>query len=213
MPEELTRLPDEAVWQATRALSAGKTLTSLLKRNPDWVHSHFLLFGKDWLDSQHWDYRTQEMSGNISICVQGFGSQEKFCSMNTKTDLVCFRQTKGWTGCFLRAIWSTIIWSAGFLVTVEGLRAKRLQNKECTPGQMSSHPTPALVSVCFTVTQKLWVARISFSLTHCRIRKCLQTVTLNFPWLNFPLLLLHYVLCIVPAPSLLVLGFMTLWVL
>lgn len=46
-------------------------------------------------------------------------------------------------------------------------------------------------SVCFTVTQKLLFARISFSLINFMIKKCLQTVILQFPWLSFPLLLCY----------------------
>lgn len=87
-------------------------------------------------------------------------------------------------GCFLRAAWSTITWSAVFLVTVEAWRAKRLQNKEDASVHISSLPIRVLV--CSTVTQKPWVARISFSLINDMTRRCLQTVILNFSWLSFP---------------------------
>lgn len=78
---------------------------------------------------------------------------------------MCFRQPEGW----VRAAWSTSAWPAVYLVTVclfylETGCAKRLQNKEDASEHMSSFPIPVLGSVCFTVTQKLWVARVSFSL-------------------------------------------------
>lgn len=82
------------------------------------------------------------------------------------------------------------------------LRWQRDVQKDCKIKKMhqctSSLPIPVLGSVCFTVAQKLWVFRISFSLTNDMTRRCLHTDILNFSWLSFPVLLC-YTTCIIPA--------------